>query len=222
MARSLYYKTVSAETVSSRKEKTLSMEGSMKRVISFLSAILFLSQAAFAANYEIDPTHSTVGFKINHLTISRVSGRFAEFKGVFSFNPVDVPASSAEAAIVVKSLNTDQAKRDEHLRSEDFFDVLKFPEMKFKSREIRDVIGEKFKVAGDLSIRGITKPVVLDVTYGGTVKDMSGAQRAAFSATTKISRKDFGLTWNKVLETGQIVVGDEVFIDLEIEGVRRP
>lgn len=188
---------------------------------SVLTGLVLLSATpVFAANYKIDPDHSSVGFKIKHLAISSVSGRFTEFTGEFAYDPKNVTASKAAATIAIKSISTEAKKRDDHLKSPDFFDETKFPEISFKSTKVQAGAGDAFQVTGDLTIHGVTKSVVLDVTAGGEAKDPWGKERAAFSATTKINRKDFGLTWNKVLETGGLVVGDEVTITLEIEGIK--
>ena len=192
----------------------------MKRLLTLL-ATLMLAAPLYAAEYHIDPAHSTVGFKVKHLAISSVSGRFGSFQGAFSFDPAHVSAAATTVSIQMSSVATDEAKRDDHLRSADFFDAEKYPLMTFKSREILDATPERFKVLGDLTLHGVTRPVTLDVVYGGAVKDMYGNERAAFSATATIHRKDFDLTWNKVLETGQFVVGEDVVVSLEIEGVKQ-
>lgn len=193
----------------------------MKRQTALLATLLLATSQAFAADYTVDPDHTSVGFKIKHLAISSVSGRFTDVKGTFSYDPAKVADAKAEATIAVKSINTEQAKRDEHLRSPDFFNVPQFPDMSFKSTKIIPGADKTFKAQGDLTIHGVTKPVTFDVTYGGETKDMYGNQRAAFEATAKINRKDFGLTWNKALETGGLVVGDDVTIMLEVEGIQK-
>ena len=177
--------------------------------------------SAFAANYTIDPDHSSVGFKIKHLAISTVNGQFKNFSGNISFDPAHVADSKAEATIKTESVDTQQAKRDDHLRSPDFFEAAKFSEINFKTKKITDATPDSFKAEGDLTLHGVTKPVVLDVTVGGLGKDPYGNERAAFSATTKINRKDFGLVWSKTLDTGALVVGDDVTINLEIEGIKQ-
>ena len=193
----------------------------MKNVLVALSTLALCSSTCLAADFSIDPDHSTIGFKVRHLAISSVAGSFGTFSGTFAYDSTDVSKSSVEASIQTKSINTSQQKRDDHLRSEDFLFVDKFSAITFKSKEIKDATPESFKVLGDLTIRGVTKPVVLDVSLGGVAKDMYGNERAAFSAVAKINRKDFGLTWNKLLETGALVVGDEVQIALEIEGIKK-
>ncbi len=192
----------------------------MNRLLILIFSLTAVS-SAFAETYKIDPDHSTAAFKIKHLAISTVPGRFTDLSGTVEFDPKNIAAAKAEAKINVSSINTEQKKRDEHLRSEDFFYVTKFPEMTFVSKEIKDITSDSFKVVGELTIRGVTKPVVLDVKYQGAAKDPWGNERAAFSASTKINRKDFGLTWNKVLETGALVVGEEATIDIEIEGIKQ-
>jgi polyisoprenoid-binding protein YceI len=176
--------------------------------------------AALAADYKIDPSHTSVGFKVKHLAISSVPGKFVDVKGSFSFDPAKIESSKAEAEIAVASIDTNEAKRDDHLKSPDFFDVAKFPAISFKSKQIEKVSASEFNAIGDLTIHGVTKPVTLKVIYGGAAKDPWGNERAAFLATTKINRKDFGLTWNKALETGGLLVGEDVEISLEVEGVK--
>jgi polyisoprenoid-binding protein YceI len=188
--------------------------------ITALSA-LAVTGVAHAATYTIDSDHSEVGFKIRHLAISNVNGKFAEFSGSFAFDPANVKSSKVEAEIAIKSVNTSQQKRDDHLRGDDFFSAEKYPQMKFVSKTVEPSGKDQFKLAGDLTIRGVTKPITLNVTYSGSAKDPWGNEKAAFSAVTTISRKDFGLTWNKALETGGMVVGDEVTINLEIEGTKQ-
>ncbi len=191
----------------------------MRKVIAIILST-FVSSAAWAADYQIDPTHSSVLFKVKHLAISTVLGRFGDVSGTFSFDPTRVEASKAEAKLAVASVNTMDTKRDDHLKGADFFEASKFPSITFKTSKVEKVSDTAFKAIGDLTIHGVTKPVTLDVTYGGSAKDPWGKERAAFEAKTLINRKDFGLTWSKTLETGGLVVGDDVQISLEIEGVK--
>jgi len=176
--------------------------------------------SAKAEQYSIDAAHTTVGFKVRHMAISTVAGQFGEFAGTFSYDPANVAASKVEAVVQVPSISTQNKKRDDHLRGADFFEVEKFPAIKFVSTKITDPTPQSFKVHGDLTMRGVTKPVVLDVSLGGAAKDPWGNEKIAFSATTKINRRDFGLTWSKALETGALVVGDEVAINLEVQGAK--
>lgn len=181
-------------------------------------ALLSLPLTAFAAKYEIDSSHSNVAFKIKHLTISNVSGKFAEFSGTYNFDPAQMDKSNVEAEITVASITTNQQKRDDHLRSEDFFDAQKFPKITYKSKSVTKTGEKTFKVEGDLTIHGITKSVPLEVTFEGAAKDPWGNDRTGFSAVAHINRKDFGMTWNKLIETGGLVVGEDVTINLEVEG----
>lgn len=192
----------------------------MKKTLLVALTSSLLAHHAYAADYQIDPSHSSVVFKVKHLAISSVPGRFGDVSGKFSFDPANVGASTAEARISAGSINTMDTKRDDHLRAGDFLDVTKFPAITFKSTKIEKVSDTEFKAIGDLTLHGVTKTVTLDVEYGGAAKDPWGKERAAFEAKTKINRKDFGLTWNKALETGGLVVGDEVQIALEVEGVK--
>jgi polyisoprenoid-binding protein YceI len=191
----------------------------MKRLVASLLSCL-VATSAWATDYKIDPAHSSVSFKVRHMGISYVPGRFMSVDGTFSYDPTNVKNSKAAATIAVSSLNTADVKRDDHLKSPEFLDAAKFKDIAFKTTSIEPVSADAFKAKGDLSIHGVTKPVVLDVTYGGSGKDPWGNERAAFTATTKINRKDFGLTWSKVLETGQLLVGEDVQIVLEIEGIK--
>lgn len=192
----------------------------MRKLALIVMTSFFAASSSYAADYVIDSSHSSVGFKVKHLAISSVPGKFAEFKGTFSFDPKDIEASKADAEISATSIDTGEAKRDDHLKSGDFLDTAKFSAISFKTTKVEKVSDTEFKAHGDLSIRGVTRPAVLDVTYGGSATDPWGKERAAFLATTKINRKDFGLTWSKALETGGLVVGDEVAITLEIEGIK--
>jgi len=189
--------------------------------IGALCLALTHSTNCFAADYEIDASHTKITFKVRHLGISWVPGSFTKLKGNFSFDEKEIAKSKAEASIEVDSVNTENQKRDEHLKSEDFFAAPKFPEIKFVSKEIRSVKGNKFEVVGDLTMHGVTKPIVLDAEYFGLAKDPYGNERAGFSAVAKLNRKDFGLQWSKLLETGAMVVGDEVSINLDVEGIKK-
>lgn len=192
-----------------------------ERIFKILCFGAFLiGSQALADKYEIDKSHSRVGFKISHLTISNVLGTFDDFSGTFVFDPDQVEKSETSVKVDVGSVNTANKKRDDHLRNQDFFEVTKFPAMSFVSSKVQKKDATHFTVMGDLTIRNETKPVTLDVTYKGSVMDPWGNQRAGFMATTTINRKDFGLTWNKTLDNGGLVVGDEVMIEIEVEGVK--
>ena len=186
-------------------------------ILAFFSLFLF-SQTTFAAAYKIDLDHSTVSFKIRHL-LSNVQGHFKQFEGSFDYDPAKPDTWKADGVVQVASIDTNVDKRDEHLRSTDFFDAKKYPTITFKSTGVADVTSTGAKLEGLLTIHGVEKPVVLDVQINGVIKDPWGNVRASFSATTTINRKDFGLTWNQVLEAGQLLVGEEVVITLEVEGL---
>lgn len=196
----------------------------MKRIIASISTIVALSLPvfAFASTWTIDPDHSNVGFKVKHLMVSNVKGNFDKHTGIVDLNDKDITKSKVEVTIDTASINTNVQKRDEHLRSADFFDVAKYPTMTFVSKKVAKAGKEKLKVTGDLTLHGITKEVVLDVdALSKESKDPWGNIRRGTTAITKINRKDFGLTWNAALETGGVVVGDEVLITLEIEMIKK-
>ncbi len=174
-----------------------------------------------AAAYAIDTTHSTVDFKVRHMMVANVRGEFSGVTGTVKFDPANPENSSITASIDASTINTRDARRDEHLKSADFLDVQNFPTLDFVSRTFAPNGGGRWKVAGDLTIRGVTKGVVLDVE-GPTAetRDPWGGTRVGASATARINRKDFGLAWNVALEAGGVLVGDEVTITLEIELTR--
>ncbi len=177
--------------------------------------------ATAATTWSIDTAHSVAEFKVKHMMISNVKGQFAKVTGVLSLDESDLTDSRVEALIEAASIETRDAQRDAHLKSADFFDVEKFPTLSFKSTRISLVRDGELAVEGDLAIRGVTRKVLFSVE-GPTppAKDPWGNTRVAVSATTKINRKDFGLTWNTALETGGILVGDEVTITLDVEFVK--
>ena len=195
----------------------------MKRIIASISTIIALALPviASAATWTIDPDHSHVGFKVRHLMVSNVKGSFEKFSGTVDINDRDITKSKVEVSIDTNSINTSVVKRDEHLRSADFFDVAKFPTMTFVSKKVVKAGNERLKVTGDLTLHGVTKEVVLDVEpISRESKDPWGNIRRGTTASAKINRKDFGLVWNKALETGGVAVGEEVLITLEIEMIK--
>lgn len=187
---------------------------------SFVMAMAGESRAE-TVTYSIDPDHSQVIFKVKHMGISTVSGRFDLMEGSYTFDDTDIGNSSVETTIQTASVNTNKQKRDDHLRSPDFLNVDKYPTITFKSKEVKKGSGDGFTIVGDLTINGVTKQVELDAEYGGKAVDPMGNQRTAFTAVTKIDRKDYGITWNKTLDTGGLVVGDDVKIELNIEGIQK-
>ncbi len=195
----------------------------MKNIIRIISvvALLSLPTLALATTWNIDPDHSSVGFKVRHLMVSNVKGNFEKHSGTVEINDTDITKSKVAITIDTASINTNVTKRDEHLRSADFFDVAKYPTMTFVSKKVARAGQNGLKVTGDLTIHGVTREVILDVEgLSGESKDPWGNIRRGASASAKVNRRDFGLTWNKALETGGVVVGDEVNIVLEVEMVK--
>lgn len=172
-----------------------------------------------AATYKVDADHSSVIFKVRHL-LSKVTGRFNKYEGTFDYDPANLSTFKASATIDASSIDTNTAKRDEHLRSADFFDVAQFPTLSFVSKKVSQIKGTTGKLSGDLTIHGVKKSVVFDLEFMGVAKDPWGNERASVVAVTKINRGDFGLTWNQAIETGGVLVGEEVEIILEIEGLK--
>jgi polyisoprenoid-binding protein YceI len=189
----------------------------MRKTLLALAALAVLTTVARATEYDIDPAHSQVGFKVKHVT-GKVPGRFTTFSGSFSYDKKNPKAWKAAATIDPASINTDNEKRDGHLKSPDFFDVAKFPAMSFKSTGVTDVKGDHAKLHGDLTMHGVTKAVVLDLEIGGVDKDPWGNETAGFTATGTINRKDWDIVWNKTLDSGGVLVSEQVAITLEITG----
>jgi polyisoprenoid-binding protein YceI len=197
----------------------------MRKRMILAAAVLCLVAPGLlhAAPWEFDPEHTGVQFKVRHLMVSSVRGEFEKVSGKIVYDEADVTKSTADVTIVAASINTRVAKRDEHLRSPDFLDVAKYPTITFKSKRVEKAGNGTLKMTGDLTIRGVTKEVALTVE-GPTpaIKDPMGNNRVGGQATTKIHRKDFGLVWNKALETGGVVVGDEVDITIDVEIFKKP
>ena len=192
----------------------------MKKIL--LPVILcFFPLLAFSADYSIDPNHSSAQFTVRHLMVSNVKGAFSKVTGTISFDPNNLAASSVDANIDVSTVDTRQPQRDADLRSTNFFDVAKYPAITFKSTQFYRE-GNQLKVKGDLTMHGVTKPVVLDVDGPSPeVKDPWGNQRVGASISTKINRHDWGLNYSKTMETGGVVVGDEITISIDLEAVRK-
>src|SRR3990170_1097059 len=199
-------------------------EGKTMRKLAMLFlglSVLALPAAAPAESWVLDPAHTGVHFKVRHLMVSWVRGDFEKFSGKVVYDEKDITKSSAEITIDPASINTRVAKRDAHLKSPDFLDAEKHPTLTFRPKRGEPVTDGKLKVTGDLTIRGVTRETVLTIE-GPTpaVQDLEGKMRVGGTATAKIHRKDFGLTWNKAIEAGGVVVGDEVMITIEIELVK--
>lgn len=169
--------------------------------------------------WKIDPTHSAVEFAVRHMMITTVRGRFTDVSGTLEVDDTDPAGGRADIVIGAASIDTREAQRDAHLRSADFFDVERFPTLTFKSTRVEGT-AQAFKLAGELTIHGVTRPVTLDVTHEGRGRDPWGGERLGYTATTVIKRSEFGLTWNAALETGGFLVGDDVKISLDIQLIK--
>jgi len=201
------------------------MKAYFSRVVAGVGLAAVLSWPALAGTttYAIDPKHSSAQFGVTHLMISTVRGEFHGVNGTVHVDDTDVTKSSVEVTIDATSVDTREPDRDKHLKSPDFFDVAKYPTMTFKSTKVENAGNGKLKVTGDLTIRGVTKQAVLEITAPKSpIKDPWGLQRTAVSGTTKINRQDFGVAWNKTLDAGGVVVGDQVDITLDVEMVVPP
>ena len=174
-----------------------------------------------STTWQIDATHSAAEFAVKHLMISTVKGRFAEVSGTVTVDDAKPGEAAVNVSINAASIDTREEKRDAHLRSADFFDVEKYPTITFKGTRTDGPVDGEFKLVGNLTIRDVTREVVLAVESAGQVKDPWGGVRTGYSATTKINRKDFGLTWNVAMEAGGVLVGDEIKISIEVELVRQ-
>ena len=173
-----------------------------------------------SSTWTLDPAHTLVEFAAKHLMITTVKGRFTGVSGTIHMDETDPTASSVEAVIDAASIDTRTDQRDAHLKSADFLEVARYPEITFRSTRVERAGDAHYRVTGDLTIHGVTRPVVLDVHDEGRTKDPWGGERAGFSATTRIDRRDFGLTWNQVIESGGVVVGNEIRITLEVEATK--
>ncbi len=192
---------------------------------TFMPVALGIFVAGFtslpAAEYDIDPSHSEIVFKVKYMGLSTVTGRFEKFSGSFTLDTANVLATKGSAVIDAKSINTNETKRDDHIRAEDFFHVEKHPEIKFVGKHVKAKGDKGYQLVGDLTMRGVTKEIALDVQPGGLGIDPWGNTRAAFEATGSINRKDWGLQWNKVLEAGGLLVGDDVTLNLSFQGIQK-
>jgi len=184
-----------------------------------MSAVETAPAIGSKTTWKLDPSHTLVEFSAKHLMITTVKGRFTDVEGFIHADDKNIANSSVEATLKAVSIDTRTEQRDNHLRSADFLEVEKYPEITFRSTRIEGTKKE-FKLTGDLTIRGVTKPVTLDVTFEGQTKDPWGGERIGFSASGKIDRRDFGLTWNVVLEAGGLTVGNDIKINIEVEAVK--
>jgi polyisoprenoid-binding protein YceI len=170
--------------------------------------------------WTIDPAHSEVGFSVKHLMIATVRGRFAEVRGTIQLDGDDLTRASVEAEIATASIDTRQEQRDAHLRSADFFEVETYPTISFRSTSVERITTDRYRITGALTIRDVTREVVLEGSDEGRGRDPWGGDRWGFSATTTIDRRDFGLTWNQALETGGVLVANEIKISIDLEAVK--
>jgi polyisoprenoid-binding protein YceI len=195
----------------------------MKRLVGIVSSVLAaIPVQALAADFDLDPAHSGVGFSVKHLVVSNVKGQFDKVTGTVSFDPKKVDATVIDVTIDTTSIDTRDAKRDGHLKSADFFDVEKFPTATFKSKKVESAGKGKLKVTGELTIKGVTKAFTLDVTGPSPeVKTPFGTTILAASATGVVKRKDFGITWNKTLDGGGVMVGEDIALTIDVELVKK-
>ena len=197
------------------------MKSRISKTAIAIAILIALPALAHADTWQIDPAHTNVEFTVRHMMISNVKGQFQKTTGTITINGNDPASATIDATIDASSVDTRVERRDTHLKSPDFLDVAKYPTITFKSTKVEADGPGKFKVTGDLTLHGVTKPVVLDVESSGAPVKVMGGLHAGASATTKINRSDFGLTWNKALETGGVVVGDEVAISIDVEAIKK-
>ena len=189
-----------------------------KFFVFFLSFIVAASAlSAQTTRWELDPSHSELGFRAKHLLIATTKGKFTDYKVTVLSDKADFTDAKIEVIAKVKSIFTDNNDRDNHLRRADFFDAEKYPELKFVGKSVKKVSGNKYKVTGDLTMKNVTKTVTLDMEFGGVVKDPWGNTKAGFTLTGELNRFDYGLAWNKAIETGGLVVDKMIKLDIEIE-----
>ena len=191
----------------------------MKKQLFNLAAFLLLgaSGAVAQTTWKVDKSHSNVKFAVSHMVVSEVEGSFRMFDGSLVASKADLSDAVINFSVDVNSVNTDNERRDGHLKSDDFFNAEKFPKMSFVSKSMKPLGGNKYALTGDLTIRDITKTVTFDVTFGGQVNTQNGGAKAGFKAKATIDRLAFGLKWDKALETGSLVVGKEVAITILVE-----
>ena len=199
----------------------LKKRGQSWRTLSLLGAMILFPLVAYAepARWNLDPEHSTIEFRVTHMVVSKTAGRFTDYSGFIDMDADTGAVTAVDATVKAASVNTNHEKRDTHLRTADFLDVEHYPTMTFKMKSYKKT-AENFTMVGDFTLRGVTKEVTLTGNYNGASKDPGGNTRAGFSADGKLNRKDFGMVWNKTLDSGGLVVGDEVQIRLDIECIK--
>ncbi|TKB65538.1 MAG: YceI family protein [Nitrospira sp.] len=199
----------------------LKKRGNVWRTIALLGAMFALPSVVQAepARWNVDPEHSTIEFRVTHMVVSKTTGRFTDYVGFVDMDAEAGTVTAIETTMKAASVNTSHEKRDTHIRNADFLDVEHYPTMTYKLKSYKKA-AENFTAVGDFTLRGVTKEVILVGRYNGAMKDPWGNTRAGFSAEGKLNRKDFGLVWNKTLDSGGLVVGDEVQIRLEVECIK--
>ncbi|GAB4328240.1 MAG: YceI family protein [Candidatus Zixiibacteriota bacterium] len=195
----------------------------LKKCVTTLALVALTATMVHAEplTYNLDAAHSVIGFSVRHMAISKVRGNFNEFEGSFTIDPQDSSSWSGQITIQTASIDTDNEKRDEHLRSADFFNADSFPTITFESTKITPKGNNEFEVQGNLTMRGVTKPVTLKAEVTGTTMDPWGNERIGIELTGTIDRMDYGVSWNNMLETGGLVVSHEVDLELDVQGVRK-
>jgi len=202
-------------------------EQAMKRFAMAVVLVVFGASAQSAqmvaqtTKWALDRVHSGMGFAVSHMVVSETKGKFDDFAINVTSDKEDFSDAKVEVTIKVESVNTDEKKRDGHLKSPDFFDAAKFPTMTFKSKEMKKVGDRKYKLIGDFTMKGVTKPLELDVRFGGLMADKQGKTHAGFKVTGIINRQEFGVTWNSMLDNGGAVVGNEVELSANLELIKQ-
>jgi polyisoprenoid-binding protein YceI len=192
-----------------------------KKILTSFLLISSLVTSAFAADkYEIDPAHSAVSFSVKHLVITNAKGNFKDFSGVIIYDDKKIENSTVDVKIKTASINTENEQRDTHLKGADFFDAAKYPEITFKSKQVKKQ-GKGYVCIGTLSMHGVSKEITIPFNVNGVVKDPWGGTRIGTQAVTALNRKDYGLTWNKTLDNGGLAVGEDVNISLDVEAIKK-
>jgi polyisoprenoid-binding protein YceI len=192
------------------------------KITTLATALVWMSVgdvSAETARYDVDPDHSTIGFSVDHMVVSKTHGQFTEYVGFIEMDPDAKTVKAIEATIKTPSITTNHQKRDTHLKSPDFFDVEQYPTMSYKMKSYRKT-GDGYTAIGDLTLHGVTKEITLVGNFNGVNKDPWGNTRAGFTAEGKVNRKDFGINWNKALDNGGVIVGNDVFIKLDVECIK--
>ena len=192
----------------------------LKKPLILVAALMIFAVGVQAETWTVDATHSSMSFSVSHMVVSKTKGGFNDFEGTINFDGKNLAAGSVELSAKIASIDTDDEKRDGHLKGADFFDAEKYPTMSFKSTSVVVGEGSEFKLVGDLTMKGVTKEVTFDCELNGVVDDPWGNTRAGFSAGTTIDRQDFGISFSKTMDAGGLMVGNDVSISLELEVVQ--